>query len=265
MMRSLREQDLAEKREKRDYSSYKWSRKEMVIEGLKSAVIVLVLSVFFYRSLWAVIPLCGIGVWYWQTVSRRKAQKDRHRLLLQFRDMIRSVAAAMRAGYSVENAFVESYEDMCRMHGKSAIICQELELIQRGLVLNLTVEELLEDLAKRSALEQVQEFAAVFAIAKKNGGSMVEVISSFSDLIHRQVDTREEIMIQTSGRRMEQNIMKGMPFAILTYISISSKGYFDVLYHNLSGTVIMTVCLAVYLAGCYLSDAIITKTARIWE
>lgn len=83
----------------------------MVLEGMKCMFIVVGLSVYFYRSFWAMIPLCGIGVWYWRKDSRRKAIEDRHRLLLQFRDMIRSVAGAMQAGYSVENAFLESYED----------------------------------------------------------------------------------------------------------------------------------------------------------
>lgn len=250
---------------KRDYGRHKWSRKELVLEGMKCMFIVVGLSVYFYRSFWAMIPLCGIGVWYWRKDSRRKAIEDRHRLLLQFRDMIRSVAGAMQAGYSVENAFLESYEDMCMMHGREAMICRELKLIQRGLVMSLTMEELLEDLGRRSRTEQIQEFATVFAIARRNGGSMTEVIRSSATLIQRQVDTREEILTQTAGRRMEQNIMNMMPFGILTYIGISNRGYFDMLYHNLSGVVIMSVCLAAYLAGCHLAELILNKTISVWE
>lgn len=259
--------DLGRKRDlcdKRDYSKHEWSRKELVVEGLKCMVIVLVLSAYFYRSLWAAIPLCGIGLWYWKRDSQRKAQQDRHLLLLQFRDMIRSVAGAMQAGYSVENAFLESYEDMCMMYGREAMICRELKLIQRGLVMSLTMEELLEDLGKRSRTEQIQEFAAVFAIARKNGGSMTEVIGSFAVLIQRQVDVKEEILTQTAGRRMEQNIMNVMPFGIMTYIGISNRGYFDMLYHNVSGVVIMSICLAAYLAACRLAEVILDKAVSAW-
>ncbi len=251
--------------EKRDYSRHLWNRKELIAEGMKCAVIVLVLSVYFYKSLWAVVPLCGIGVWYWKRDCGRKAEQDRHMLLLQFRDMIRSVASAMGAGYSVENAFLESFEDMCRIHGEEAMICRELKLVQRGLVMNLTMEELLEDLGKRSRTEQIQEFAAVFAIARKNGGSMAEVIRSSAELIQRQVDTKEEIRTLTAGRRMEQNIMNVMPFAILTYIGVSSRGYFDALYHNVSGVAIMSVCLGAYLAACRLAEVILAKAVNIWE
>ncbi|MBR5508807.1 MAG: type II secretion system F family protein [Lachnospiraceae bacterium] len=222
-------------------------------------VIVLVFSVYFYRSLWAAIPLCGIGLWYWKRDSQRKAQQDRHQLLLQFRDMIRSVAGAMQAGYSVENAFLESYEDMSMMYGRESMICRELKLIQRGLIVSLTMEELLEDLGRRSRTEQIQEFASVFAIARKNGGSMTDVISSYAVMIQRQVDTKEEILTQTAGRRMEQNIMNVMPFGIMAYIGISNRGYFDILYHNMFGVIVMTVCLAVYLTTCGLAEVILKK------
>lgn len=250
--------------EKRDYGRHEWNSREVLLEGLKCMVIVLVFSVYFYRSLWAVIPLCGIGLWYFKRDSRHKAQQDRHQLLLQFRDMVQSVAGAMQAGYSVENAFLESYEDMSRMYGRESMICRELKVIQRGLVVSLTMEELLEDLGKRSRTEQIREFASVFAIARKNGGSMTDVISSFAIMIRRQVDTKEEILTQTAGRRMEQNIMNVMPFGIITYIGISNRGYFDMLYHNVFGVVVMTVCLAVYLAACGLAEVILKKAVSGW-
>lgn len=250
--------------DKRDYGRHEWNRRERILEGFKCMVIVLVFSGYFYRSLWAVIPLCGIGLWCWKRDSQRKAQQDRHQLLLQFRDMIQSVAGAMQAGYSVENAFLESYEDMSVMHGRESMICRELKLIQRGLVVSLTMEELLEDLGRRSRTEQIQEFASAFAIAGKNGGSMTDVIGSFAVMIQRQVDTKEEILTQTAGRRMEQNIMNVMPFGIMTYIGISNRGYFNMLYHNMFGIVVMTVCLAVYLVACGLAEAILAKAVSGW-
>ena len=64
------------------------------------------MCVYFYRSIRAIIPLSILGIVYWKLDERKKVQKDKYDLLLQFRDMIRSVEAAMRAGYSIENAFL---------------------------------------------------------------------------------------------------------------------------------------------------------------
>lgn len=143
------------------------------------------------------------------------------------------------------------------------MICQELSVIRRGLVMNITLEELLSDLGQRSHVAQIKEFASVFSIARKSGGNMAEIIRSTADVIHRMVETREEILTQTAARRMERNIMNVMPFAVLAYVDASNKGYFDSLYHNLTGVVIMTVCLIVYLAAYFLSGWILDKALDV--
>jgi tight adherence protein B len=42
-------------------------------------------------------------------------------------------------------------------------------------------------------------------------------------------------------------IMNMMPFFIMAYISLTGRGYFDVMYHNLPGIIVMSVCLIVYI------------------
>ena len=59
-------------------------------------------------------------------------------------------------------------------------------------------------------------------------------------------------------KKMELAIMKVMPFGILLYINMGNRGYFDSLYHNLTGAVIMTGCLGIYL-GAYLLGEHIMK------
>ena len=47
-----------------------------------------------------------------------------------------------------------------------------------------------------------------------------------------------------------------IPFFILFYMDVTSKGYFDVLYHNLVGIIIMTVCLGIYIFAFFMSEKI---------
>ena len=51
--------------------------------------------------------------------------------------------------------------------------------------------------------------------------------------------------------------MNLVPFLIISYISMTSTGFFDVLYHNAVGIAIMTVCLVVYVAAYRLSEKIV--------
>ena len=66
-------------------------------------------------------------------------------------------------------------------------------------------------------------------------------------------------MLFRSGKQMEQNIMKGMPFGILVYISLANHGYFDVLYHNWQGAALMTGCLGVYLLAYGMGERIMDQ------
>ena len=251
--------------ERRDYGTHLWTLQEKILLILQCAGVTVMLSWFFYRSLWAALPLSILAIWFGRRQCAGKAQEDRRILLLQFCDMTQSAAAAMKAGYSVENAFLESYDDMRMMYGADSMICRELNVIRRGLIMNLTLDQLLGDLGQRSHVPQIREFAAVFSIARKSGGNMAEIIRSTAEVIHRLVETREEILTQTAARRMERNIMIVMPFAILAYVETGNKGYFDSLYHNLTGAAIMTGCLIVYLGAYFLSGRILDKALDVWK
>ena len=139
------------------------------------------------------------------------------------------------------------------------MIYQELELIRRGLVINITLEELLEDLAERSDSEEIRQFAQIFAIAKRSGGNLAEVFRTTTEIIGQRIDARQELGAMLSGRQMEQNVMKCMPFGILLYIGSSHPGYFDGLYHNWQGVAIMTGCMVLYLGAYVLGDKILQR------
>ena len=245
--------------ERRDYAECRWSNWDRGVAITKAAGLTCLWAWFFYRSLWAVLPLSGVGILYYRMLRQNYVEQCRERLVLEFRECILSVGTALRAGYAVENAFVEAGKDMRLLFGEYSLIYQELELIRRGMVINITLEELLKDLADRSHSDELQQFAEVFVIAKRSGGNFADIINSSAEIIGRQIEMRQEVQTLLSGRQMEQTVMKLMPFGILIYISFAYPGYFDVLYHNLQGIVIMTACLAVYLTAFVMSDRIVKK------
>lgn len=249
---------------KKDYGKYEWTVREIFYEGGKAIGIIIVFSWFFYRSIWAVPFFCLLAVLFIRRRSRDKKEEAKKQLVLQFQECIRAVSASLQAGYSVENAFKESRTDMLMMFGKDSFICRELSWIQRGLVVNLTLEELLSDLGRRSRSQEIQEFAEVFTIAKRNGGSIPEIISTSVEVIGRREETEEEIHTQMAARKLEQKVMNIMPFGILIYIESSSPGYFEPLYHNFMGIIIMSGCLCAYLSACVLSERILKRSTAVW-
>ena len=225
---------------------------------LLSALVPVILAHFFYRSAWAAVLLFPSGAVCFLNIRNRKGERDREELAAQFRECILAVAASLQAGYSTENAFLECEQDMILMYGVEALICNELKLIRRGLRINISLEELLNDLGERSGCEEILQFAEVFSIAKRSGGNLAEIIGGSAELIGRKIELQREIHVLLGGKKMELAIMKVMPFAILIYIGTANPGYFDVLYHNLRGILVMTGCLAAYL-GAYVMGELVMK------
>lgn len=219
--------------------------------------IMVALAFFFYRSVWALPALIPVYWLYQKEAAKTCRQKRQKETAVQFKDTILAVCANQKAGYSVENAFKQSYQDMMLLYGKESIICKELYTILVGLSNNLTLEKLLYDFGKRSQVEEINEFAEVFAAAKRNGGNLTEVIEKSVWVMEGKIETENEIQVLISARKLEQKIMNVVPFGILLYVSATSKGFFDVLYHNPMGVVIMTVCLVVYLVAVLLSRRIV--------
>lgn len=248
---------MRENLKRQDYHEYAWQKKELVLALAQTVVIVIFLSLFFYRNLWMSLLLSPIGVLYFRILTDRKRERCKEDLVVQFKECILSVAASLKAGYAIENAFLESRSDMELLYGKESVIYRELEGIRRGLIINITLEEQLFDLADRSDCEEIVRFARVFSVAKRNGGNLTEIIGDTAELIGRKIDVRLEMQTVLSGRRMEQTIMRLMPFGVLGYIGFAYPGYFDVLYQNLQGAAIMTGCLAIYLAAYFLGERIL--------
>lgn len=249
MKKSCRQQELC-------YDCYDFTMQETIGTCLRAALLILFLAELFYRSLLACIPLSPLGILVWQERKKRKVQDRKKQLSLQFKDCIQAVSANLKAGYSVENAFRESLSDIRLLHGDTCCMAKELSCIMQGLANHVNLEELLLSLGKRSSVTDIREFAEVFAIAKRNGGNMTDILMKTSLVIGRKMEVDREIHVLLSAKRMEQQIMNLIPFAIILYISLTSPGFFDVLYHNIFGVIIMTSCLLVYFAAYRISSGI---------
>ena len=225
MKESLRQQD---------YHKVFQKRGDCIRLLAQTSGVVIFFAWFFYRSIWAVPLLFPLGILYFRRCVNRQCRKNRQELTMQFKECILSVANSLRSGYALENAFLESREDIRMLYGE-----------------HLKLEELICDLADRCGIEDIEQFSAILNIAKRGGGNVTQIIRTTAEVISNKVETMQEMLTMLQGRRLEQNVMEIMPFGISLYIAAAYPGYFGTLYHNGMGIIVMTLCLAVY-AGAYL-------------
>lgn len=216
------------------------------------------LAYFFYRSVLAVIFLLPVSFEVMFALENSVSEKNKRILKNQFREMILSMATNLRVGYSPENAFLETYADLIHLYGKNSKIVYELEIIKKGLSVNLTLDGLLKDFETRCQIEEITEFVDIFTLAEKTGGNLVEIISSSANSISEKIAVDEEIAVITRAGKMERQIMMGIPFLIVLYIELTNKNFFSPLYHNAVGILVMSVCLVVYLFSVKISGKIIS-------
>ena len=240
-----------------DYAHYTFSRQEIVMYLLIGAVFNAMISWLFYDSIIAWFLMLPLFVLSLKEKGIQLCQKRKRKLELEFRDVILSVSSNLQAGYSVENAFREAYKDIVLLYGTESVMAAEMRLIFRKLSNNEQLESALLNLAKRSDVQDIRDFADIFSIAKRGGGDMRTIIANTAAIIGDKQEVRREIETVVSEKKLEQQIMKYIPFFIIFYISLTTKGYFESLYHNLLGWIVMTVALLIYMAACKLSDRIL--------
>lgn len=232
-----------------DYEQYHFTGKQWIYQVLLYGIIDGMVSTLFYRSFLAFIFFLP-GFFFF--LKQRKSDyilAGKKELSQQFLTGIQAVSAALAAGYSVENAFEEALEDMERVFEKEDKIIKEFTYIKNQLKLNNTLENLLLDLAKRSRVEEIENFAEVFSAAKRSGGDLIAIIRNTILCFSQKEETKMEIETSLSAKRLEQKIMSGVPFMILIYVGAASPGFLDVMYYNPAGICIMSLCLVMYVAA----------------
>ena len=241
-----------------DYSVYELSLKERIEYGALGLVLAGVIAYVFYRSVIVFIPLGIAAVILFPIYEKGQLQlKRRRRLMSEFREGITILSSTLSAGYSMENAMRESEAQLCMLLGDDAMIVREFEYINSRVSTNIPIEVAWQEFADRSDIEDIRNFVQVIKVAKRSGGDFKAIIAASADTIGDKIQIKEEITTHTAAKRLEQKIMDVIPLVIVIYIDATSPGFFDGMYSGLTGRIIMSACLAVYILAIYISGKIL--------
>lgn len=239
------------------YDEYRMTTAETVRYCLIYLAMITLISYVFYDLIYAVLILLPMIFLFLRYVKKGLIRKRKDLLKIQFRDMIDSIASALRAGYSIENAFYESRKDMLRLHGRDSLIVKELDYFFLKLENGIPLEAILSDFASRTGVEDISDFSEIFVLAKRNGGDFTGIIGKTVKIMKEKDETEREISVILSGRKYEQRVLCIIPIGIIIYLRITSRDFLSILYHNPAGAAVMTACLAIYIASYLISVKLI--------
>ncbi len=232
---------------KRNYWRQDIRKKEYLKAFLQGSVLILAVSYLFYGTWLSAILFSPYLIRYIKSWEKQTIKKRQQAFRLQFKETIQSLAAGLNVGYSVENALREAYKELKALYGQDERIMKELVHIIRQMQMNVTAETALREFATRTGDEDVQIFVTVFNMAKRSGGDTMAIIRNAVQQMVEKLEVEREIHTLISAKRMEFQIMTAIPFAMIVYMRISFSDFMEVLYGNVLGVVIMTVCLIIYL------------------
>ena len=234
---------------KKSYWQQDITKKEFLQAILTGLVLICGVSYLFYGTvLWAIL-LSPYLIRYFKVWETQIIKKKKQLFQLQFKEAIQSLSTALNVGYSVENAMREVQKDLQVLYPQGEKIIREFRYMTRQLDMHIPVETILNEFAVRTGEEDVRLFVTVFSMAKRSGGDMIQIIRNAVSQIGDKIDVKREIETMMAAKKFEFRIMSAIPFGMICYLKISFPEFMEVLYGNLLGVIIMSICLIVYVAA----------------
>lgn len=240
----------------KDYSNYIFKKTEWLLGAIKSLILGITASRLIYKSFFGMLLIPIIFPIVMQRQKQIQCEKQKTKLLREFKDGMQSVVVALQAGYSMENAWKESEKEITELYGEDALFVSELRRINAAVDMNQPIEKLLYEFADRSHCEDIRDFAEVFLFAKRSGGDFCKIMQTTIRHIGEKMEVESEIQTIISAKRMEQKIMNIMPVMLLGYLNLTASDFLQPLYGNAVGTIIMTGAFLLYITAVFISEKI---------
>ena len=220
---------------------------------LKGSLLGGVLIVLFYNSFIGCFVLLPCLPVYYKREKRLQKQAENQRLKKEFQQVIRLMTKGLEVGYSLEKCVETTameYEQM--VEEKNSIMLSYLHIFTKKIQINIPIQQIFEEFAVDSGLDEAESFAQIIDTARKTGGNLPAILRRTTEIMVEKDQVQEEIITMMSAKRMEQKVMTAMPVGILAYMRLTSSGYMDPLYGNPIGFLIATI------------GVILTGVSMIW-
>lgn len=238
-----------------DYNVYKLNIKERIIGYLIGFVGgFLATEIMFGVVIASVIIGAIVGFIAIPIYNRYLFKKRKKTIRMQFRDLLDSLNNSFSAGKNTNSAFGDAYDDMCRAYSKDAIIAQEVFIINKGLVNNFTIEQLLENFAQRTGINDIDSFAQTFSVCTRLGGNLKKVVADTRDIINDKIEIEMEIETTVSSNKNEINILCFMPFVVITMIK--GMGNDAITANTPINVIIKLVAIGIFVLAYFLGQKI---------
>ena len=185
---------------------------------------------------WLIVLLfagCCAGVaWYfvsgvkikagWQNgqspLARWLDNKRREKFNLQLPEALATMSNALRAGFSISQAFDSVVEQ-----GEKPM-SEEFAILQQQLKIGMSFEEALESMSRRVGSDDLTLVTTAILISRKTGGNVTEIFDKISETIRGRQKIERKVKTLTAQGRMQGIIVSAMPVFLGLVMTLIKPG-----------------------------------------
>ena len=187
-------------------------------------------------------------------LSSGRLMKSRIKSLrMQFFDLLEAMSVSLRAGNPLVRALERARDDLLLIYPTDSDIITEIDIALGKFNNAIPISDAFLDLAARSGLEDIENFASVYATIEGKSGNADEIIRETQQIIADKMEIEMEIDTLMTAAKLEVNTMQFMPLVILGVIGYAGAGFMDAIYTTMQGRVVSTFGLIVFIISYILA------------
>ena len=161
-------------------------------------------------------------VWYFTSELKIKAgwqngesplakwldQRRREKFNAQLPEALATMSNALRAGFSIAQAF----DSVVEQGGKP--MSEEFAILQQQLRVGMSFESALESMSERVGSDDLTLVTTAILISRKTGGNVTEIFDKISETIRGRMKIERKVKTLTAQGRLQGIIVSAMPILL---------------------------------------------------
>ena len=181
----------------------------------------------------------------WQNGQSPLDAKRRERFNTQLPEALATMSNALRAGFSISQAF-DSVVDQ-----GDKPMCEEFAILQQQLRIGMSFESALQSMSERVGSDDLTLVTTALLISRKTGGNVTEIFDKISETIRGRMKIERKVKTLTAQGRMQGVLVSLMPLILGVAMVMLKPEMMIPFLCSFTGVVSVLVVIALIVLGWF--------------
>lgn len=199
-----------------------------------------------------IAPIVTLSVpvlfWLWTSMAIKRRQKL---FTDQLGDCLTTVANALRAGYSFQQAMDVIAKEM------EPPMSSEFERVTTDLAMGVALEDALEQMNRRIGSPDFDLVVTAVLIQREIGGNLAQILDTISYTINERIRMKREISALTAQGRFSAWVLIVLPFLVAAFCWMFNREQMQIFITEEWGRIALAVAVIMELIGFFVIQKIV--------